>query len=167
MRSIDKIISILKEDWASAKIAIHRGEEIPFELLCEIPEGIVAVDKFEGLPSGVIELLKASNGPSLFIDDKYGQWGLNFYELEKIAPETEKFKKVRKENSDEYDLVIAGFIGDSDKVIVRNNPEASDYGTIIISNPIDVRADWCIPVADSLNSFLEKYLDEEGDKYWE
>ncbi|MCY7334181.1 MAG: SMI1/KNR4 family protein, partial [Pseudanabaena sp. CAN_BIN31] len=80
----------------------------------------------------------------------------------------EKQQTLRR-NSNEFeseDLIIGEFLGDSDLLIVRCNPNTTDFGQIIIALPIDHRADWYY-LAYSLPEFLQRFITSQGEKFWE
>lgn len=66
----------------------------------------------------------------------------------------------------EGDLFVGQFLGDADRLLVRCNPSAPDFGSVLIALPIDPRRDWPI-VGASLVEFLSRYLTVAGDKFWE
>jgi hypothetical protein len=41
-----------------------------------------------------------------------------------------------------------------------------DYGTVIVTNPVDPREDWYF-AAPSLRTFLERFDKRQGQSYWE
>jgi hypothetical protein len=101
-----------------------------------------------------------------FRDVDYDQWGLD------IVSPVEAIRitcKVRNERSADFystDLVIGRFRGDSDLVLVRCDPEASDCGEVVVALPLDHRVDWYF-TGLCLADFLRKFIDSQGRKFWE
>ncbi|MEN6670568.1 SMI1/KNR4 family protein [Psychrobacter sp. B38] len=119
------------------------------------------------LPVGYKEFLRISNGAFLFLNKKYGQAGLNFYNLEEFENKVNFWLSSYRSNSlIKGDLIIGEFLGDSDFVILRCDQEADDYGAIVISHPYDERKNWFY-VKDGFTKFLSDFVRAEGDKYWE
>ena len=113
------------------------------------------------------KFLLISNGAFLFLDEKYGQAGLNLYSLEDLETKINFWLSSYRANSlIKGDLIIGEFLGDSDFVILRCDQEADDYGTIIISHPYDERRNWFY-VKGGFTKFLSDFVRAEGYKYWE
>ena len=102
----------------------------------------------------------------LFEDDKHGQWGLEIFNESEARLATEELIKTRANDFSSGDLVVGEFLGDSDLLIVRTNPSELDYGTVLVALPLDTRSEWYRP-ATTLAKFMAKYLDVEGEKFWE
>jgi hypothetical protein len=63
-------------------------------------------------------------------------------------------------------VILGRFIGDSDLLLVRADPQSPDFGRIIVvTGVIDPRPDWEI-VAESFGEFLNRYVAARGDRYW-
>jgi hypothetical protein len=102
----------------------------------------------------------------LFEDRNYGQWGLILYEPQEAETVTAKFRIQRARDFAEGDLVIGEFLGDSDLLVIRCDPQERDYGRVMVALPLDPRSDW-YSVAGNLEAFLEEYERAEGAKFWE
>ncbi|MCA6595953.1 MAG: SMI1/KNR4 family protein [Pseudanabaena sp. M046S1SP1A06QC] len=117
------------------------------------------------LPEDLQELWQKCNGLRLFEDKNYGQSGLIIWSPQKVA---EKQTTLRRK-SDEFqdgDLIIGEFLGDSDLLVVRCDYNSNDFGQLIISLPIDHRSDWYyLPYL--LPDFLQKFINSQGEKFWE
>jgi len=77
--------------------------------------------------------------------------------------------RLRGYRASEYragDLVFGECRGDDDRLVMRCDPDAADFGAVVISLPLDDRPDWYV-VGDSLASFLRKFIDAQGAKFWE
>jgi hypothetical protein len=117
------------------------------------------------LPEELQELWQKYNGLHLFEDKTYGQSGLIIWSPQEVL---EKQQTLRR-NSNEFeseDLIIGEFLGDSDLLVVRCNPNSTDFGQIIIALPIDHREDWYYPTY-SLPDFLQRFIASQGEKFWE
>ena len=166
MKKIHDIISQLKLNWSIPKNAIHKGEKTYFELVCKFSSerGQVSDNYPFNIPPDLNDFWFNTKEASLFMDIKYGQWGL------KIVSPDDALQTTSIENShriNEYkvtELIIGHFLGDSDKLVIDCDPE--NFGRIIVSQPIDARENWSI-IADSFEEFLNLYIKVEGDKYWE
>lgn len=63
------------------------------------------------------------------------------------------------------DLAVAVFLGDEQRVVVRCDIGAPDFGSVKLGLPIDRRSYW--PVAgQDLADFLTRYLDAGGTYFW-
>jgi hypothetical protein len=60
--------------------------------------------------------------------------------------------------------VLGQFLGDQELLVLA--PSETARRRVLIALPLDSRADW-FGAAPSLGSFLAKYFDAVGDKYWE
>jgi len=121
---------------------------------------------FNSCPKDVQYFWSICAGARIFYDRIYGQWGLEVLDCMSARAETDSF---RHERSDDYlfgDVVIGRFIGDSDLLLTRCDPSSDDFGTIIVSTPIDRRSDW-ETISSSFADFLEQYTKHGGAKFWE
>ncbi len=166
MSKVQEILNLMVNEWREPKTAIHRGEEIPFELACTIknPNNIISHD-FK-LPNKVSDFYRVTDGSNLFKDDKYGQWGLNILSLSDAFEKTKGFEAERKRDFKEGDLIVGEFIGDSELLLIRCDSSSSDFGNVILVNPIDPREDWSM-IANDFEKFLVGYFQSQGDKFWE
>ena len=88
-----------------------------------------------------------------------------------VSPEDAKemtadFKLRRSGDYVPGDLVIGTFLGDSDLLVVRCDPDSPDFGHVMVALPLDPRRDW-YRVAGNLETFLQEYERSEGAKFWE
>ena len=117
------------------------------------------------LPEDLQELWQKCNGLNLFEDKTYGQSGLIIWSPQKVLEQ----QQILRRNSNEFeseDLIIGEFLGDADLLIVRCNPNSTDFGQIIIALPIDRREDW-YRLTYSLPEFLQRFITSQGEKFWE
>jgi hypothetical protein len=101
----------------------------------------------------------------LFVDQEYGQWGLEILSPEQSMELTARYREERQSDSVEGDLVIGQFIGDSDLLIVRCDSNADDFGSVVIALPLDHRIEWDT-AGKSFSGFLENYVMSGGEKFW-
>lgn len=166
MKQIKEIISQLKEEWATPKIVAHQGHET-FPLFCFFEDGLHIPIEFPlDIPKDLNLFWSLSGHALLFKDAEYGQWGLEILTPEMAIDTTNKMRQLRPEEFLESDLVFGRFIGDSELLLVNCEPESSKFGHIFVSGPIDKRRDWAQP-ATSFFDFLNRYVEYQGDKYWE
>lgn len=168
MSQIEEIISDLKSKWSIPASAKHRGKDTFFKLSCIFKDGIedANIQNFKFIPVELIDFWRISGGAELFVDKEYGQWGLELFNPKDVISTT---KAITEERSDDFypgDFVIGKFFGDSDLLVVRCDDQSSDYGQIIVAQPIDKRIDWPV-IATGFLSFFNSYVQSEGDKYWE
>ena len=118
------------------------------------------------VPNDVKDFWSVSESAVLFKDVDYGQWGLEILSPEKAMLRSNVEKERRSTDYYDTDLVIGSFLGDSDLLIISCDENSKNYGTVLISLPLDRRSDWPV-VGESFLAFLEKYAFSEGDKFWE
>jgi hypothetical protein len=61
--------------------------------------------------------------------------------------------------------VVGEFLGDSDLLLVRCDPAAEDYGSVLVALPLDDRSEWD-QAASSIEAFLLSYARTHGEKFW-
>lgn len=79
---------------------------------------------------------------------------------------TQGFEVERKRDFKEGDLIVGEFIGDCELLLIRCDSSSSDFGSVILVNPIDPREDWSM-IANDFEKFLVGYFQSQGDKFWE
>lgn len=167
MSEISNLIVELKSAWHEPREAVHGDSSCPFLLHCDF-----------GLPAGQEEIATTSSTSShkdfwltsrsatLFKDGQFAQWGLSLFDPLECENATELYKLDRPDDFKVGDLIIGAFIGDSDLLLLRTDFEAKDYDTVMVVNPIDPRCEWDVAGA-SFGSFLSKYANHQGAKFWE
>ena len=172
--SIGRLLARVRAGGSAPCHYVPEGEATPLALACQIEDPAAAdwrPSEVEGavggvLPSDLRELWKLTGGLRLFEDRQYGQWGLVLwapeFALRRTAQETDK----RPEEFRGGDLLIGEFLGDSDLLLVRCDPDRQDFGHAYVVLPIDPRANWPSP-SPTLGGFLTSYVDSEGTKFWE
>ena len=59
---------------------------------------------------------------------------------------------------------IGEFIGDNDLLVLA--PSEQGFRRVMVAMAIDNRADWWL-VGTAIADFLARYLEHQGEKYWE
>jgi hypothetical protein len=161
-----KLLKQLREDWQVPRV----GKLGTFSLACRFSSGMSGERLPDiiniHLPRELREMWSISQECQLFLDDDYGQWGLHILSPFDSENETSLFGLERLGDAEPGDLVIGCFVGDTDVLLIRCDPNAADFGSLIVAPPLDRRADWPI-VASSLLEFLQKYAMTKGGKFWE
>jgi hypothetical protein len=139
------------------------------ELVCRFAEGgatDAAVQCATGeVPPDVTEFWRLHSSARLFVDETYGQWGLDLLAPSEATQATAAFRSLRPKQRRRGDLVLGRFLGDSDLLIVRCERANVDYGSVLVALRLDPREAW-YAVAPSFGMFLSEYADAEGRKYW-
>jgi hypothetical protein len=137
----------------------------PFRLVCHLAEPVDPYEIEEAwrgttVPSEVKELWQTCREAELFIDVKYGQWGLRLLSPAASAARTINERNERRGDFRDADVIIGEFLGDQDLVVV------DAVGGVHIALSLDPRSHWP-RVGESLKEFLSEYVSANGDKYWE
>lgn len=137
---------------------------------CSLADGGAKVEECDTAarghcPTDLRQFWQLSRSAKLFEDITSGQWGLEIQSPEESVQATKAFQSNRPKDTARGDLIVGRFIGDSDLLLVRTDPEATDFGTVIVAGPIDPRADWDT-IAGSFGEFLNRYVETRGDMYW-
>lgn len=141
-------------------------------LSCHAPEG-VAWDK-KGtevaigmqVPEDLVTLWNRCEELKLYEDTSSGQWGLVLLSAKRIAGKNNEYRREREDDALPGDLVIGEFRGDLDLAILRMDPSAADYGTVVVARDIGPRSEWHT-AGRSLEEFLTRFMDTHGAMYWE
>lgn len=171
MTKLGELLDQLKCDWQSPRLISHYGETEPFklELAMEFSEPYDEGDlgqRFSSLPKDISDFWECNESARLFLDVEYGQWGLELLSPFDAIEATGWYLNTYHGVLLPSDLVIGKFIGDSDILIVRNDPILEDFGSILVGELIDEREDWPI-VANTFTEFLQLYVEYDGQKYWD
>jgi len=108
---------------------------------------------------------------SMAIKISYGISGLYIYSPDqalfrhKYYYVKEKTLSKTLEDIIEGDFVIGEYIGEQQLVLIRCDENSEDFGSILMTQPIDPREEWPIAGA-SLTEFLETYY-LAGDMFWD
>lgn len=117
----------------------------------------------EEVPAELIELWQVCGGARLFTDVDYGQWGLVLLGPEVSWRRTLDQLDLPPADRRPGDVVIGEFLGDLDLLIYA--PTEAGESRILVSLPLDPRDDW-YAVGSSLEEFLVRYVDNQGEKFW-
>lgn len=160
------IINHLKEAWSTPRRTSESDPSSPdLDVACFFSDS--GVEQLpSGLPPDLIEFWRTCESARLFEDRKYGQWGLVLLNPQESTERSNAFRERRARDYMSGDRIVGEFLGDSDLLIVRCDPAASDFGKIVVALPIDARDAWPV-VAPSFSEFLNKYTEEKGNKFWE
>ena len=118
------------------------------------------------IDAGLLEFWRIAETAELFKDITYGQWGLKILSPMCSRSCTLAEQKERPEEMRPTDLVFAEFVGDSDQLLMDLSFSNSNCQPIFVKLPIDKRYSWP-KVANSFEEFLETYVRENGEKFWE
>ena len=118
------------------------------------------------LPEDLVQIWNLTSGLVLFEDVNYGQWGLVIWSPDQTIIRHRRFVKQRRHVYEPGDVLVGEFLGDSDLVLVRCDPEKPDYGAVLIALATERRQDWFL-AARSFFEFLTKFVEASGEKYWE
>ena len=118
------------------------------------------------LPPSVRDFWDGASGLVMFADMAHGQWGLVIWSPDQAYVRHQRYASPRPTEYRTGDLLIGEFLGDSDLLLVRCEPGASDFGSIMVALPLDPRPVWPT-VAGTLEEFIERFLEARGEKYWE
>ena len=169
---IADLISQIRKLGQEPRTVMHKGKPTPFPLACEVRgTGQYDQHRFENdlgvkTPPDLNELWAEASSLRLFEDKTYGQWGLILWSCDEVKVKTEKIVSERRKDFRERDLIVGEFLGDSDLLVLRSDPECADFGTVLVALAMDSREDWD-KVADSLGEFLRRFIEASGEKFWE
>lgn len=116
-------------------------------------------------PSDVAEFWELARTARLFEDQQYGQWGLELVDPKQAAELSRKCKTKRPRDFTAGDMVLGRFLGDSDLLVIRCDPNAQDFGQALVALPLDPRAEWYV-ASESFAAFLDDYVETGGEKFW-
>jgi hypothetical protein len=116
------------------------------------------------LPEALVDMWNEASSVELFRDVTYGQWGLILWDPRAALAGTLK-RTTRLDDRRPGDLLLCEFLGDVEKLLLRCDPSAADFGYVVVEPGMDRRKDWKT-VGESLEDFLTKYLRAKGEKFW-
>lgn len=118
------------------------------------------------LPGDLEELWHLASSIRLFEDIAFGQWGFVLWSPDEVIPRHEGEIGWHPDDFRRGDLVVGEFLGDLERVLVRCDPQETDFGSVLITLPEYPREDWYV-AASSITDFIREYFHTWGDKYWE
>lgn len=169
---IADLLEQLRQSELAARTPEPREKNVPFSLSCEIcPRQSCDFSEVRSslgidLPDDLTDLWSETSGLRLFEDKMFGQWGLVVYSGEGALTKTKEVAIARPRDFRNGDLILGEFLGDSDLLVLRCDPNSPDFGAVTISTPMDRREEWH-NAANSLHEFLSLFIAASGDKYWE
>lgn len=169
MTKVRSVLMDLARGWSEPRVEVHSGLEVSIACAMRDPAKEPDFDSLRasvtGVPSALFDFWSYCNGADLFKDVTFGQWGLNLFSIPESVAASDKFARDRAIDAKPDDLVVGAFFGDSDLLLVRCAPDADDFGTVLVALPIDGRSDWHLAARD-FESFLERYVQKAGEKFW-
>jgi|GEM_PF-2866118 len=148
---------------------LYRGVQCPFDLVTTAVESDSngRTDTYDpSIPDEVSDFWRSFERVVLFEDIEYGQWGLHLFDEAESQVATREYARSRPAEFAAGDLILGEFLGDSEILLIRTNIQSADYGSVLIVLPLYRRDEWDRP-ADSLATFLDTYIEAQGEKYWE
>jgi hypothetical protein len=169
MSRLENLLDKLRKEWAVPRAATHRGNPCPFLLRCTFEEP-ADEDELRALsftpPRSITDFWRYARSARLFEDVAFGQWGLEVFSPNVAFGKSETLNRERQKDVRPGDLIIGGFLGDTDLLVVRCDPSVPDFGAMLVCLPLDDRSDW-YEVAHGFEEFLTSYAASHGDKHWE
>jgi hypothetical protein len=155
-------------EWATPRHGTKPEGERGLRMTCRVqpPFANGAPDEPPNIPHDLRAVWRETGGAALFLDPDYGQWGMTIFMPEGAAKATAEYLRLRPRHAIKGDLIIAEFRGDSDLVLLRTDPDASDLGEIWIVDPIYPRKQW-ERAASSFTELIARFIAAEGEKYWD
>jgi hypothetical protein len=169
-QTLNQLVAKLRSEWLVPSKPSVLGMQSPFRLACKFEKGLSeeeirsVVD--DVTPPELREFWRSARAAKLFFDVDFGQWGLNVFSPETSRIETAEFRTDREADFVVGDVVCGRFYGDTDMLLIRSDPAARDFGTVIVALPLYPRKDWFL-AAKSFTIFLKTYAETFGDKFWE
>lgn len=148
----------------------QRTGENPFRLACTLAEPATLAEIESVVPNDssslrdLIDLWSTCREARLFEDVNYGQWGLVFLSPTESAKRSALEREQRPDDFSSIDIVVGEFLGDQELLVL--SPSEGNGRNVLVALPLDERAEW-YPAAASLGEFLDRYMDHQGEKYWE
>jgi hypothetical protein len=158
---MEQYIFLLKTEYSIAK-TFREGD---FPLQSTLANDGVVLDYYPyEIPDDLLIFWLNCKEAQLFEDKEYGQWGLQILSPENSLIATHEYQKSQYNQYKSNDLIIGRFIGDSELLMVSCD-KGKDFGSIYVVSPIAKRKEWHL-ASSSFTNFIEKYIENKGDKYW-
>jgi len=165
--TIHETIATLQRNWENPRRTSDSDTNAPdLEVACSFEGGMHQTAVPENTPVDLETFWKHYKCARLFEDRQFGQWGLEILDPSESVLATSEYTIDRNSDRRIGDRVLGRFLGDSDVLLIRCDPSASDFGSIIVALPLDPREEWPV-VGSSFSEFLERYAKSEGNKFWE
>jgi hypothetical protein len=95
----------------------------------------------------------------LFKDEEYGQFGVKFFNVYEALAVTNEIREEGEIEIEGDDLIIGGFYGDTDLVLLSGN----NISIIVSAYPRSEGFNSAL----SFSEFVEKLIESKGEKFWE
>lgn len=149
----------------------HEGtEDNPFRLACTLAEPATSAEIEHVVPDDsssrqdLVDLWSTCREARLFEDVDYGQWGLVLLSPTESAKRSGRELEQRPDDFTPTDIVVGEFLGDQELLVLSS--AEGDERSVLVALPLDERSEWYTVAAD-LGEFLDRYMDHQGEKYWE
>lgn len=169
MNQITGILEELGTQWSTPKVPftqMHEPPENQVPLKCEVRRRNKPVHIGNDFPLDLREMWTNFDDVILFADNRMTIWGLHLLSYDASAAATQDFSSEIYTQFDAGDVIVGRFFGDLDRLLVRCDRSANDFGNVVVVLRDGLRKEW-YTIASSLEEFLTKYAKAEGDKYWE
>jgi hypothetical protein len=167
--TVHEAVELMKQEGSRLATPIPVDGMTPMTFDCTFSSERATANDINGVlpncPRDLWDFWCEARSARLFVDQQYGQWGLEILDPPQAGEATNEYGKERKADYVDGDIIIGRFLGDSDLLLVRCDHTSMDYGNVLVALPLDRRSDW-YRVADSFGSFLDKYVRSGGEKYW-
>lgn len=167
--SVTSAIELMRREGSRLANPVAVDGLAPMEFTCSFADEGVSTQDVSAIvpncPQDLREFWMVARNARLFTDTTYGQWGLEILDPHESVRITEQFQRRRTRDVIVGDLIVGRFLGDSDMLLLRSDPDQSDYGSVHVALPIDPRVEW-YSVAESFAAFLDTLITSGGAKYW-
>jgi hypothetical protein len=120
----------------------------------------------KNIPSDLTALWQYASRLHIYEETNFGQWGLIIWNPSETLQNNQSNSILSTYELANGDLIIGEFKGDLEKIVIRCDENNNDRGAITIASSIDPRNEW-LTVARSLTSFLNAFIENPDNKYWE
>jgi hypothetical protein len=170
MSETTRTLEALFRQWREPQRVMYEGAPSEMLFRCVPNEPCVEIVSLGlTMPDDLSEAWSVCCGCRLFEDAIYGQWGLELFSPSEALRETNEYRAEREDRDDPAevgDLVIGRFIGDLQRLMIRCETNAADFGSVVVVAEIDPRSEWVL-AAPTLAVFLSRYAAAQGRKCWE
>lgn len=169
MKKIRDILEQIVELWETPRIPATQIDEPPenqVPLKCEVRRRNEPIPIEGECPHDLREMWSNFEDIFLFADDRRTIWGLHFLSYEASTAATFEFSSEIYTQFKVGDVIVGMFLGDLDRLLVRCDRNADDFGYVLVVLRDGLRKEW-FTIASSLEEFFHKYSKAEGAKYWE
>jgi hypothetical protein len=162
-------VHLMKREWPRLAPPIPLEGMPPMTFDCTFSSIGATADEVSAIlpncPDDLWEFWGEARSARLFVDQQYGQWGLEILDPTQAMHATDEYRKERHRDWVDGDIIIGRFLGDSDLLLIRCDRASMDYAKMLVVRPLDPRTNW-YRVGESFGAFLESYVKSGGEKYW-